>query len=113
MTVTTYWISYYPPRRKSGTKDWVQCNDAPVKVCKLPVHGLTEGASYHFRVRAVNSAGISLPSRMSSGVTAAELESDVEGKTKENFKKSHWTAKSFPCIQIKEYAYLSNRKGMS
>ncbi|XP_036442177.1 myomesin-2-like isoform X2 [Colossoma macropomum] len=70
---------YFVDRRKSGTKDWVQCNDSPVKVCKLPVHGLTEGASYHFRVRAVNSAGISLPSRMSTGVTAAEVESDVEG----------------------------------
>uniref|UniRef100_A0A9J7ZKN1 Myomesin 2a n=1 Tax=Cyprinus carpio carpio TaxID=630221 RepID=A0A9J7ZKN1_CYPCA len=69
---------YFVDRRKSGTKDWVQCNDSPVKVCKLPVHGLTEGASYHFRVRAVNKDGISLPSRMSSGVTAAEVESDVE-----------------------------------
>uniref|UniRef100_A0A3B1K3H4 Myomesin 2a n=1 Tax=Astyanax mexicanus TaxID=7994 RepID=A0A3B1K3H4_ASTMX len=70
---------YFVDRRKSGTQDWVQCNSAPVKVCKLPVHGLTEGASYHFRVRAVNSAGISLPSRMSTGVTAADVESDVEG----------------------------------
>ncbi|XP_051769041.1 myomesin-2 isoform X5 [Ctenopharyngodon idella] len=70
---------YFVDRRKSGSKDWVQCNDSPVKVCKLPVHGLTEGASYHFRVRAVNKDGISLPSRMSSGVTAAEVESDVEG----------------------------------
>ncbi|XP_016331942.1 M-protein, striated muscle-like isoform X4 [Sinocyclocheilus anshuiensis] len=70
---------YFVDRRKSGTKDWVQCNDSPVKVCKLPVHGLSEGASYHFRVRAVNKDGISLPSRMSSGVTAAEVESDVEG----------------------------------
>ncbi|MCJ8737942.1 hypothetical protein PDJAM_G00029800 [Pangasius djambal] len=69
---------YFVDRRKSGTKDWVQCNSTPVNVCKLPVHGLTEGDSYHFRVRAVNSAGISLPSRMSSGVTAADVESDVE-----------------------------------
>ncbi|XP_060796670.1 myomesin-2-like [Neoarius graeffei] len=70
---------YFVDRRKSGTKDWVQCNSTPVKLCKLPVHELTEGESYHFRVRAVNSAGISLPSRMSSGVTAADVESDVEG----------------------------------
>ncbi|XP_077059158.1 myomesin-2 isoform X7 [Siphateles boraxobius] len=70
---------YFVDRRKSGTKDWVQCNDSPVKVCKLPVHGLTEGASYHFRARAVNKDGISLPSRMSCGVTSAEVESDVEG----------------------------------
>ncbi|XP_050978140.1 myomesin-2 isoform X4 [Labeo rohita] len=70
---------YFVDRRKSGTKDWVQCNDSPVKVCKLPVHGLTEGASYHFRVRAVNKDGISLPSRMSSGVIPGEVESDVQG----------------------------------
>ncbi|XP_058256921.1 M-protein, striated muscle isoform X4 [Hemibagrus wyckioides] len=70
---------YFVDRRKSGTKDWIQCNSTPVKLCKLPVHGLTEGDSYHFRVRAVNSAGISLPSRMSTGVTAADVESDVQG----------------------------------
>uniref|UniRef100_A0A8B9HPA8 Myomesin-2 n=1 Tax=Astyanax mexicanus TaxID=7994 RepID=A0A8B9HPA8_ASTMX len=70
-------ITGYFVDRLSGTQDWVQCNSAPVKVCKLPVHGLTEGASYHFRVRAVNSAGISLPSRMSTGVTAADVESDI------------------------------------
>uniref|UniRef100_A0A4W4G4L2 Myomesin 2a n=1 Tax=Electrophorus electricus TaxID=8005 RepID=A0A4W4G4L2_ELEEL len=69
---------YFVDRRKSGTNDWVQCNATPVKVCKLPVHGLSEGASYHFRVRAVNSAGISLPSRMSTGVTAADVESDIQ-----------------------------------
>ncbi|KAA0707827.1 Myomesin-2 165 kDa connectin-associated protein 165 kDa titin-associated protein M-protein [Triplophysa tibetana] len=71
-------VGYFVDRRKSGTKDWVQCNDSPVKICKLPVHGLTEGASYHFRVRAVNKTGISLASRMSCGVIAGELESDVE-----------------------------------
>ncbi|GAA6100035.1 myomesin-2 isoform X3 [Tachysurus ichikawai] len=71
---------YFVDRRKSGTKDWIQCNSTPVKLCKLPVQGLTEGDSYHFRVRAVNSAGISLPSRMSTGVTAADVESDVEGR---------------------------------
>ncbi|XP_060735044.1 myomesin-2 isoform X2 [Tachysurus vachellii] len=69
---------YFVDRRKSGTKDWTQCNSTPVKLCKFPVQGLTEGDSYHFRVRAVNSAGISLPSRMSTGVTAADVESDVE-----------------------------------
>ncbi|XP_065097676.1 myomesin-2 isoform X1 [Paramisgurnus dabryanus] len=70
---------YFVDRRKSGTKDWVQCNTSPVNVCKLPVHGLTEGESYHFRVRAVNKAGISLASRMSTGVTTGEVESDVQG----------------------------------
>ncbi|KAI3353519.1 hypothetical protein L3Q82_020041, partial [Scortum barcoo] len=45
----------------------------PVKVCKYPVHGLSVGRSYyHFRVRAVNSAGISRPSRKSDKVTALD-----------------------------------------
>uniref|UniRef100_A0A3B4UK10 Myomesin 2a n=1 Tax=Seriola dumerili TaxID=41447 RepID=A0A3B4UK10_SERDU len=59
---------------EAGSDTWVQCNDAPVKVCKYPVHGLSMGHSYHFRVRAVNSAGISRPSRKSDKVTAIKIE---------------------------------------
>uniref|UniRef100_A0A8C2WK87 Myomesin 2a n=1 Tax=Cyclopterus lumpus TaxID=8103 RepID=A0A8C2WK87_CYCLU len=55
---------------------WVQCNDAPVKVCKYPVHGLKEGRSYHFRVRAVNAAGVSRPSRETGRVTALDAAED-------------------------------------
>lgn len=55
-----------------GTDSWVQCNDAPVKICKYPVTGLSEGRSYIFRVRAVNSAGISRPSRVSEAVAALD-----------------------------------------
>lgn len=55
-----------------GTDNWVQCNDAPVKICKYPVTGLFEGRSYIFRVRAVNSAGISRPSRVSEAVAALD-----------------------------------------
>uniref|UniRef100_A0A4W4G0S6 Myomesin 2a n=1 Tax=Electrophorus electricus TaxID=8005 RepID=A0A4W4G0S6_ELEEL len=84
---------YFVDRRKSGTNDWVQCNATPVKVCKLPVHGLSEGASYHFRVRAVNSAGISLPSRMSTGVTAADVESDIQGR--------------YTCLKVYELVFWS------
>ncbi|KAG5279038.1 hypothetical protein AALO_G00105430 [Alosa alosa] len=61
---------YFVDRREVGSTDWVQCNDAPVNVCKYPVHGLAVGHSYHFRVRAVNSVGISRPSRRSDGVSA-------------------------------------------
>ena len=43
-----------------------------MKVCKYPVTGLTLGQAVHFRVRAVNSAGISRPSRRSQKVTAAD-----------------------------------------
>ncbi|XP_059188056.1 M-protein, striated muscle isoform X2 [Centropristis striata] len=63
---------YFVDRCESGSDTWVQCNDAPVKVCKYPVHGLKVGRSYHFRVRAVNSAGISRPSRKSDKVTALD-----------------------------------------
>ncbi|XP_069545560.1 M-protein, striated muscle isoform X3 [Brachyistius frenatus] len=65
-------IGYFVDRCEAGTDTWVQCNDAPVKVCKYPVHGLKVGHSYHFRVRAVNSAGMSRPSRKSGQVTALD-----------------------------------------
>uniref|UniRef100_A0AAQ5XGK0 Myomesin 2a n=1 Tax=Amphiprion ocellaris TaxID=80972 RepID=A0AAQ5XGK0_AMPOC len=77
---------YFVDRCEAGADTWVQCNDAPVKVCKYPVHGLSVGRSYHFRVRAVNSAGISRPSRKSDKVTALDpaeserLQGTDEGK---------------------------------
>lgn len=73
-------------RCEAGSDTWVQCNDSPVNVCKYPVHGLKVGQSYHFRVRAVNSAGISRPSRKSDKVTAIDaaeserLQGTEEGK---------------------------------
>ncbi|CAI5681370.1 unnamed protein product [Oreochromis niloticus] len=63
---------YFVDRCEAGTNTWVQCNDAPVKICKYPVHGLRVGHSYYFRVRAVNSSGISRPSRKSDKVTALD-----------------------------------------
>lgn len=63
---------YFVDRCESGSDTWVQCNDSPVKVCKYPVHGLRLGHSYHFRVRAVNSAGISRASRKSDKVIAID-----------------------------------------
>uniref|UniRef100_A0A8C0QAZ2 Myomesin 2 n=1 Tax=Canis lupus familiaris TaxID=9615 RepID=A0A8C0QAZ2_CANLF len=65
-------IGYFIDRCEVGTDNWVQCNDAPVKICKYPVTGLFEGRSYVFRVRAVNSAGISRPSRVSEAVAALD-----------------------------------------
>ncbi|KAK7930062.1 hypothetical protein WMY93_006457 [Mugilogobius chulae] len=63
---------YFVDRCESGSDTWVQCNDSPVKVCKYPVQGLKLGHTYHFRVRAVNSAGISRPSRKSDQITAID-----------------------------------------
>uniref|UniRef100_A0A8C7DYU0 Myomesin 2 n=1 Tax=Naja naja TaxID=35670 RepID=A0A8C7DYU0_NAJNA len=65
-------IGYFVDRCEVGTENWVQCNDAPVKICKYPVTGLLEGRSYMFRVRAVNQAGISRPSRSSDAVAALD-----------------------------------------
>lgn len=59
-------------RCEVGTENWTQCNDHPIKICKYPVSGLFEGHSYHFRVRAVNSHGISKPSRMSDPIAALD-----------------------------------------
>uniref|UniRef100_A0A8C7LHA5 Myomesin 2 n=1 Tax=Oncorhynchus kisutch TaxID=8019 RepID=A0A8C7LHA5_ONCKI len=62
-------IGYFVDRCETGTENWVQCNDSPIKICKYPVPGLFEGHSYYFRVRAINSHGISKPSRISDPIT--------------------------------------------
>uniref|UniRef100_A0A4W3J9R4 Myomesin 2a n=1 Tax=Callorhinchus milii TaxID=7868 RepID=A0A4W3J9R4_CALMI len=61
-------IGYFVDRYL-GTDSWVQCNDAPIKICKYPVSGIYEGRSYRFRVRAVNKSGVSNPSRATDAVT--------------------------------------------
>ncbi|KAM5278521.1 myomesin-2 isoform 2-T2 [Hipposideros larvatus] len=65
-------IGYFIDRCEVGTNNWVQCNDSPVKICQYPVTGLFEGRSYTFRVRAVNNAGVSRPSRASEAVAALD-----------------------------------------
>ncbi|XP_016325190.1 myomesin-1 [Sinocyclocheilus anshuiensis] len=55
-----------------GMTHWAQCNDTPVKFARFPVTGLVEGRSYVFRVRAVNKAGMSHPSRVSEPVDAMD-----------------------------------------
>ncbi|XP_068527610.1 myomesin-1 isoform X2 [Anas acuta] len=65
-------IGYFIDRCEVGTTHWTQCNETPVKFARFPVTGLIEGRSYIFRVRAVNKAGISLPSRVSEPVAALD-----------------------------------------
>ncbi|XP_054892557.1 myomesin-2 [Poeciliopsis prolifica] len=65
-------IGYFVDKCEVGTENWTQCNDHPIKICKYPVSGLFEGHSYYFRVRAVNSRGISKPSRMSDPIAALD-----------------------------------------
>ncbi|XP_029309187.1 myomesin 1a (skelemin) isoform X2 [Cottoperca gobio] len=65
-------LGYYIDRCEVGTHHWAQCNDAPVKYARFPVTGLVEGRSYTFRVRALNKAGVSRPSRVSEAVVAMD-----------------------------------------
>lgn len=65
-------LGYFVDKCEVGTENWTQCNDHPIKICKYPVCGLFEGHSFYFRVRAVNSHGISKPSRMSDPIAALD-----------------------------------------
>uniref|UniRef100_A0A8B9UEG1 Myomesin 3 n=1 Tax=Anas zonorhyncha TaxID=75864 RepID=A0A8B9UEG1_9AVES len=62
-------LGYFIERCVAGSEEWVPCNDRPVKTCRYPVLGLTEGQTYQFQVKAVNKAGISHPSKTSAPVT--------------------------------------------
>uniref|UniRef100_A0A8C9U229 Myomesin 1 n=1 Tax=Scleropages formosus TaxID=113540 RepID=A0A8C9U229_SCLFO len=65
-------LGYFVDRCEVGTTHWIQCNDTPVKFARFPVTALVEGRSYIFRVRAVNRAGTSRPSRVSEPVAAMD-----------------------------------------
>ncbi|XP_053873428.1 myomesin-1 isoform X7 [Malaclemys terrapin pileata] len=65
-------LGYFIDKCEVGTTHWTQCNETPVKFARFPVTGLIEGRSYIFRVRAVNKAGISIPSRVSEPVAALD-----------------------------------------
>ncbi|KAG7523786.1 myomesin-1-like isoform X1 [Solea senegalensis] len=65
-------LGYYIDRCEVGTHHWAQCNDTPVKYARFPVTGLVESRSYIFRVRALNKAGVSRPSRVSDAVVAMD-----------------------------------------
>lgn len=54
---------YIVEKREAGVGDWIPCNDRPVKDTCLTVEPLHENEEYEFRVKAVNSAGKSQPSR--------------------------------------------------
>ncbi|KAM8976576.1 myomesin-3 [Pelodytes ibericus] len=67
---------YNVERCDISTNQWVRCNEIPTKICRFPVSGLTEGKTYVFRVRAVNQAGFSLPSKASEPVTMMDTTKD-------------------------------------
>ncbi|NWW70854.1 MYOM3 protein, partial [Climacteris rufus] len=63
-------LGYLIERCEAGSEEWVLCSAQPVKSCRCPVLGLAEGHTYQFRVKAVNRAGSSHPSRASEPVTS-------------------------------------------
>ncbi|XP_008060365.1 myomesin-3 [Carlito syrichta] len=52
--------------------EWVPCHEAPGGTCRCPIQGLVEGQSYRFRVRAINRAGSSLPSKASEVIVMGD-----------------------------------------
>ncbi|KAF4800112.1 Myomesin-3 [Turdus rufiventris] len=69
-------LGYLIERCEAGSEQWLQCSAQPVKSCRCPVLGLAEGQTYQFRVRAVNKAGTSHPSKASDPVTTHDPSRD-------------------------------------
>ncbi|XP_053431118.1 myomesin-3 [Nycticebus coucang] len=64
--------AYSIERCQGDSKEWVPCHEAPGGTCRCPIQGLVEGQSYRFRVRAINRAGRSLPSKASEAVVMGD-----------------------------------------
>ncbi|NWX35009.1 MYOM3 protein, partial [Notiomystis cincta] len=87
-------LGYLIERCVAGSEQWVQCSAQPVKSCRCPVLGLAEGQTYQFRVKAVNKAGTSHPSKATDPVTTRDSSRDSrvtvipydDGRTIEIFK---------------------------
>uniref|UniRef100_A0A250Y7T1 Myomesin-3 n=1 Tax=Castor canadensis TaxID=51338 RepID=A0A250Y7T1_CASCN len=65
-------IGYSIERCQGDSEEWVPCHEAPGGTCRCPIQGLIEGQSYRFRVRAINRAGSSLPSKASEVVVMGD-----------------------------------------
>ncbi|XP_062046619.1 myomesin-3 [Lepus europaeus] len=63
---------YSIERCQGDSGEWVPCHEAPGGTCRCPIQGLIEGQSYRFRVRAINKAGSSLPSKASAAVVMGD-----------------------------------------
>ncbi|XP_041658252.1 myomesin 1a (skelemin) isoform X2 [Cheilinus undulatus] len=61
-------VGYYIECSVVGTDVWMPCNNKPVKETRFVCHGLTTGANYVFKVKAVNAAGYSQSSAVSDAV---------------------------------------------
>ncbi|NWS28564.1 MYOM3 protein, partial [Polioptila caerulea] len=70
-------LGYLIERCVAGSEQWVQGSARPVRGCRCPVLGLAEGQTYQFRVRAINKAGTSHPSKASDPVTTHDPSRDT------------------------------------
>ncbi|XP_039999061.1 myomesin 1a (skelemin) isoform X2 [Xiphias gladius] len=61
-------VGYYIECSVVGTDVWMPCNNKPVKQTRFTCYGLSTGANYVFRVKAVNAAGYSQSSPNSDAV---------------------------------------------
>ncbi|XP_074132030.1 myomesin-1 isoform X3 [Sminthopsis crassicaudata] len=61
-------VGYYIESSVVGSNQWEPCNNNPVKGSRFICHGLVNGQSYIFRVRAVNAAGLSEYSQDSEAI---------------------------------------------
>ena len=67
-------------RCQGESEEWVPCHQAPGGTCRCPIQGLIEGQSYRFRVRAINRAGSSVPSKASEPVVMGDRD-EAQRKT--------------------------------
>ncbi|XP_004592433.2 myomesin-3 isoform X2 [Ochotona princeps] len=63
---------YSVERCQGDSGEWVPCHETPGATCRCPIQGLIEGQSYRFRVRAINKAGSSVPSKASAAVVMGD-----------------------------------------
>lgn len=70
--VTGYWLE----KKETTSKRWTKVNRNPIRIRPLGVShvvtGLLEGATYQFRVSAINAAGCGLPSLPSDSVVSRD-----------------------------------------
>jgi hypothetical protein len=65
-------IEKYIIEKKGPFGDWEYAEEVPADQTNATVHGLKEGQSYQFRVKAINKAGASHPSDPSTTIVAKD-----------------------------------------
>ena len=89
---------YIVERKGPNDKDFVPVNRTPINDTKFTVPGLNEGDEYQFRVRAVNDAGESEPSK---AVGPVKVEAQPEKPTVDMGKIKDITVKAGETFDIR------------